>query len=53
MWRTIGMTKEELGSLIELLKSLLERLAVTGSRGGDPEVQEWITKLEKEQKHWK
>lgn len=47
------MTKDELGALIDLLKGLLERLAVTGSKGGDVEVQEWIVKLEKEQKHWK
>ena len=47
------MTKEELTSLIELLKGLLERLAVTGSKGGDVEVVEWIVKLEKEAKHWK
>jgi hypothetical protein len=47
------MTKEELGALIEFLRGLLERLAVTGAKGGDPEVVEWIAKLEKEQKHWK
>jgi hypothetical protein len=47
------MTAAELGSLIELLKSLLERLAVTGEKGGDAEVQGWIEKLEKEKKHWK
>jgi hypothetical protein len=47
------MTAAELGSLIELLKSLLERLAVTGAKDGDPEVQQWIEKLEKEKKHWK
>jgi acetylornithine deacetylase/succinyl-diaminopimelate desuccinylase-like protein len=47
------MTKEELGGLIELLKSLLERLAVTGAKGGDPEVAQWIEKLEEEAKHWK
>jgi hypothetical protein len=47
------MTAAELGQLIEFLKSLLERLAVTGEKGGDPEVREWIEKLEKERKHWK
>lgn len=47
------MSKDELLSLIELLKSLIDRLAVTGAKGGDPDVQEWITKLEKEAKHWK
>jgi acetylornithine deacetylase/succinyl-diaminopimelate desuccinylase-like protein len=48
-----SMSKDELLSLIELLKSLIDRLAVTGAKGGDPDVQEWITKLEKEAKHWK
>lgn len=47
------MSKDELNALIELLKSLLGRLAVTGEKDGDPEVREWITKLEKESKHWK
>lgn len=46
------MTAAELGSLIELLKSLLERLAVTGAKGGDVEVRGWIEKLEAEKKHW-
>jgi hypothetical protein len=35
------------------LKGLIDRLAVTGEKGGDPALHEWIVKLEKEHKHWK